>query len=101
MPGVCGLDAAAQLHAELPEVRVLMLTTFNRHGIFAGRLAALSQGENPLTAASLPGNHPQPPVGDHAETRRPQSDRGDPGRRGTRLAVARAGIEKPAGGRPG
>jgi two-component system response regulator DesR len=87
LPGISGLDAAARLHAELPAVRVLMLTTFNRPGYLrramevgaAGFLlkdapanelarairaahagervvdpglaaAALSQGENPLTA---------------------------------------------------
>jgi two-component system, NarL family, response regulator DesR len=87
LPGVDGLEAAAALHAELPAVRVLMLTTFNRPGYLrrameagaAGFLlkdapatelarairaaaagqrvvdpglaaAALSQGENPLTA---------------------------------------------------
>jgi two-component system, NarL family, response regulator DesR len=87
LPGASGLDAAAALHAELPRVRVLMLTTFNRPGYLrqameagaAGFLlkdapaselarairaavagervvdpglaaAALSQGENPLTA---------------------------------------------------
>ena len=32
MPGVSGLDAAAALHAELPETRVLILTTFGRPG---------------------------------------------------------------------
>ena len=87
LPGVDGLEAAAALHAELPAVRVVMLTTFNRPGYLrrameagaagfllkdapatelaraireaaAGRrvvdpglaAAALSQGENPLTA---------------------------------------------------
>jgi two-component system, NarL family, response regulator DesR len=87
LPGESGLDAAAALHGELPRVRVLMLTTFNRPGYLrrameagaAGFLlkdapaselarairaavagervvdpglaaAALSQGENPLTA---------------------------------------------------
>ncbi|HEX4623502.1 MAG TPA: response regulator transcription factor [Solirubrobacteraceae bacterium] len=32
MPGASGLDAAAALHAELPETRVLILTTFGRPG---------------------------------------------------------------------
>ncbi|AJE82561.1 response regulator transcription factor [Streptomyces physcomitrii] len=32
MPGMTGLDAAAQLRAELPEVHVLVLTTFGRPG---------------------------------------------------------------------
>jgi two-component system, NarL family, response regulator DesR len=87
MPGIDGLDVAALLHAQLPDVRVVMLTTFNRPGYLrrameagasgfmlkdapAGELAgairaahagervidpglaaaALSQGENPLTA---------------------------------------------------
>jgi two-component system response regulator DesR len=87
LPGTSGLDVAAVLHADLPRVRVLMLTTFNRPGYLrrameagaAGFLlkdapaselarairaavagervvdpglaaAALSQGENPLTA---------------------------------------------------
>jgi two-component system, NarL family, response regulator DesR len=87
LPGESGLDAASALHADLPGVRVLMLTTFNRPGYLrrameagaAGFLlkdapaselarairaavagervvdpglaaAALSQGENPLTA---------------------------------------------------
>jgi two-component system, NarL family, response regulator DesR len=87
LPGIDGLEVAAALHAELPDVRVLMLTTFNRPGYLrrameagaAGFLlkdapahelarairaaaagervvdpglaaAALSQGENPLTA---------------------------------------------------
>jgi two-component system response regulator DesR len=87
LPGVDGLEVAAVLHAELPGVRVVMLTTFDRPGYLsramqagaAGYLlkdapaselartiraaaagerrvdpglaaAALSQGENPLTA---------------------------------------------------
>jgi two-component system, NarL family, response regulator DesR len=87
LPGISGLDAAAQLHAQLPAVRVLMLTTFNRPGYLRRAMeagasgfllkdapaselarairaahagervvdpglaaAALSQGENPLTA---------------------------------------------------
>ena len=87
LPGMDGLEVAAALHAELPDVRVLMLTTFNRPGYLrrameagaAGFLlkdapaaqlarairaaaagervvdpglaaAALTQGENPLTA---------------------------------------------------
>ncbi len=87
MPGMTGLEAAAVLHAELPECRVLILTTFGRPGYLrrameggaAGFLlkdapaeelasairramagervvdpglaaAALSEGENPLTA---------------------------------------------------
>jgi two-component system response regulator DesR len=87
LPGRDGLEVAAQLRAELPAVRVVMLTTFNRPGYLrrameagaAGFLlkdapaaelarairaahagqrvvdpglaaAALSQGENPLTA---------------------------------------------------
>jgi two-component system, NarL family, response regulator DesR len=32
MPGAFGLDAAAALHAELPETRILILTTFGRPG---------------------------------------------------------------------
>jgi two-component system, NarL family, response regulator DesR len=87
LPGMDGLEVAALLRAELPDVRVVMLTTFNRPGYLrrameagaAGFLlkdspaaelarairaaadgqrvvdpglaaAALSQGENPLTA---------------------------------------------------
>jgi two-component system response regulator DesR len=87
MPGLDGLEVAELLRAELPDVRVLILTTFNRPGYLkrameagaagfllkdspaddlarairdamAGRrvvdpglaAAALSQGENPLTA---------------------------------------------------
>jgi two-component system, NarL family, response regulator DesR len=87
MPGADGLEAAAQLRGELPDCKVLMLTTFGRPGYLrrameegaAGFLlkddpaealarairramrgervvdpglaaAALSQGENPLTA---------------------------------------------------
>jgi two-component system response regulator DesR len=87
LPGMDGLEVAALLRRELPEVRVVMLTTFNRPGYLrrameagaAGFLlkdapaselarairaaaagervvdpalaaAALSQGENPLTA---------------------------------------------------
>jgi two-component system, NarL family, response regulator DesR len=87
LPGMDGLEVAAALHDALPEVRVVMLTTFNRPGYLrrameagaagfllkdapAGELArairaaaagervvdpglaaaALSQGENPLTA---------------------------------------------------
>ena len=87
LPGMDGLEVAAALHADLPDVRVLMLTTFNRPGYLrrameagaagfllkdapAARLArairaaaagervvdpglaaaALTQGENPLTA---------------------------------------------------
>jgi two-component system response regulator DesR len=87
LPGIDGLEAAGRLRSSLPEVRVVMLTTFNRPGYLrrameagaAGFLlkdapadelaralraavagqrvvdpglaaAALSQGENPLTA---------------------------------------------------
>jgi two-component system response regulator DesR len=87
LPGIDGLEVAGQLRSELPDVRVVMLTTFNRPGYLrrameagaAGFLlkdapaaelarairaaaagqrvvdpglaaAALSQGENPLTA---------------------------------------------------
>ena len=87
LPGKSGLDAAVELHQTLPDVRVVILTTFNRPGYLrqameagaAGFLlkdapadelarairaaaagervvdpglaaAALSQGENPLTA---------------------------------------------------
>jgi two-component system response regulator DesR len=87
LPGIDGLEVAAVLRGELPDVRVIMLTTFNRPGYLrrameagaAGFLlkdapaaelarairaavagqrvvdpglaaAALSQGENPLTA---------------------------------------------------
>jgi len=32
LPGMDGLEVAAELNEELPEVRVLMLTTFNRPG---------------------------------------------------------------------
>jgi two-component system response regulator DesR len=87
LPGKDGLELAAQLHDELPAVRVVMLTTFNRPGYLSRAMqagavgfllkdapaselartiraaaageqtvdpglaaAALSQGENPLTA---------------------------------------------------
>jgi two-component system, NarL family, response regulator DesR len=90
LPGLDGLEVAAQLRAAAPDVRVVMLTTFNRPGYLrrameagasgfllkdapaaelarairaavAGRrvvdpglaAAALSQGENPLTAREL------------------------------------------------
>ena len=70
--------------------------------------AALSQGENPLTAREhevldagapprhrrrarrrappLAGHDAQPPLDDHAEARRAQPHRGDPRGRGARLA---------------
>jgi len=131
LPGMDGLAVAAALHAELPDVRVLMLTTFNRPGYLrrameagaAGFLlkdapaaqlarairaaaagervvdpglaaAALTQGENPLTAREqevlaearrhghgrgagqgpppFPRDHPQPPLLDHSEAGRAQ-----------------------------
>lgn len=39
MPGLSGLDAAAQLHAALPATRVLILTTFGRPGYLRRAMA--------------------------------------------------------------
>jgi two-component system sensor histidine kinase DesK len=55
----------------------------------AGRLLPGKAGQA-AGAAPLARHHAQPPVGDHAEARRAQPHRGDPRRRGTRLAVAAA-----------
>ncbi|MYW68971.1 response regulator [Streptomyces sp. SID8379] len=40
MPGCTGIEAAAQLHAEQPEVRVVVLTTFGRPGYLRGAMEA-------------------------------------------------------------
>jgi two-component system, NarL family, response regulator DesR len=44
LPGDSGLDAAAALHADLPRVRVLMLTTFNRPGYLRRAMEAGAAG---------------------------------------------------------
>jgi len=44
MPGASGLDAAVALHAELPETRVLILTTFGRPGYLRRAMEAGASG---------------------------------------------------------
>jgi two-component system, NarL family, response regulator DesR len=44
LPGTSGLDVAAVLHADLPRVRVLMLTTFNRPGYLRRAMEAGAAG---------------------------------------------------------
>jgi two-component system response regulator DesR len=44
LPGVDGLEVAERLRAELPDVRVLMLTTFNRPGYLRRAMAAGAAG---------------------------------------------------------
>lgn len=44
MPGRDGIDAAAELHRELPECRVLILTTFGRPGLMRRAMAAGATG---------------------------------------------------------
>jgi two-component system, NarL family, response regulator DesR len=44
LPGVDGLDVAAELHEELPDVRVVMLTTFNRPGYLRRAMEAGAAG---------------------------------------------------------
>jgi two-component system, NarL family, response regulator DesR len=44
LPGMDGLDVAAELHQELPEVRVVMLTTFNRPGYLRRAMEAGAAG---------------------------------------------------------
>ena len=44
MPGASGLDAAVALHAELPETRVLILTTFGRPGYLRRAMEAGAAG---------------------------------------------------------
>jgi two-component system response regulator DesR len=44
LPGESGLDAAAALHTQLPRVRVLMLTTFNRPGYLRRAMEAGAAG---------------------------------------------------------
>ncbi|HEY1273916.1 MAG TPA: response regulator transcription factor [Thermoleophilaceae bacterium] len=44
LPDVDGLDVAATLHEELPEVRVVMLTTFNRPGYLRRAMEAGAAG---------------------------------------------------------
>jgi two-component system, NarL family, response regulator DesR len=44
LPGASGLDVAAALHTELPCVRVLMLTTFNRPGYLRRAMEAGAAG---------------------------------------------------------
>jgi two-component system response regulator DesR len=44
MPGIDGLDVAALLHAQLPDVRVVMLTTFNRPGYLRRAMEAGASG---------------------------------------------------------
>ena len=52
MPGVSGLDAAAALHAELPETRVLILTTFGRPGYLR---RAMESGASGFLLKDAPG----------------------------------------------
>ncbi|WP_424211966.1 response regulator transcription factor [Streptomyces sp. BI20] len=40
MPGLTGIEAAARLHAELPGVRIVVLTTFGRPGYLRGAMEA-------------------------------------------------------------
>lgn len=44
MPGLDGLSAAAQLHQELPECRILISTTFGRPGFLVRALASGATG---------------------------------------------------------
>lgn len=44
MPGRDGIDAAAELHREFPECRVLILTTFGRPGLMRRAMAAGASG---------------------------------------------------------
>jgi two-component system, NarL family, response regulator DesR len=44
MPGKDGIEAAAELHRDLPECRVLMLTTFGRPGLMRRAMAAGAAG---------------------------------------------------------
>ncbi|MCY0927776.1 response regulator transcription factor [Streptomyces sp. H27-H1] len=40
MPGMTGIEAAAALHAELPALRIVILTTFGRPGYLRGAMEA-------------------------------------------------------------
>jgi two-component system, NarL family, response regulator DesR len=44
MPGKDGIDAAAELHRDFPECRVLILTTFGRPGLMRRAMAAGATG---------------------------------------------------------
>ena len=44
MPGRNGIDAAAELHRDFPECRVLILTTFGRPGLMRRAMAAGASG---------------------------------------------------------
>ena len=44
MPGRSGLDAAAELHAELPECKILIVTTFGRPGYLRRAMEAGASG---------------------------------------------------------
>jgi two-component system response regulator DesR len=44
MPGRDGIDAASELHRDLPECRVLILTTFGRPGLMRRAMAAGASG---------------------------------------------------------
>ncbi|MET0972999.1 MAG: response regulator transcription factor [Thermoleophilaceae bacterium] len=44
LPGISGLEAAARLGEELPDVRVVMLTTFNRPGYLRRAMEAGASG---------------------------------------------------------
>jgi two-component system response regulator DesR len=44
MPGIDGLEAAAQLHTELPDCKVLVLTTFGRPGFLRRAMQAGAVG---------------------------------------------------------
>lgn len=44
MPGGDGIEAAAELHRELPDCRVLILTTFGRPGLMRRAMAAGASG---------------------------------------------------------
>src|SRR5262249_48061097 len=59
MPGLDGLAAAAALRAQLPECRVVMLTTFGRPGYLR---QALESGAGGVLLKDAAGNQPAPPL---------------------------------------
>ena len=63
MPGEDGLSVAARLHATMPEVRVLILTTFGRPGYLRRAMEAGASGFLLKDAPGAPPGHRHPPGG--------------------------------------
>ena len=85
MPGADGLEAAAQLRGELPDCKVLMLTTFGRPGLPAPRHGA-GRRRLPAQGRSSRGARPRHPPRDARRARRRSRPRRGRAQRGPQPA---------------